>query len=165
MRMSHPTACPELVESAVFVGGDFQIGHLNFKGSRLGILPLQNFGNLLPAPLAFSMITVHERSMANSGSAAARALTPHNVSGTALAQTNSPQRACGEISRIFRVGLTEVALMRIEGDIIHFLFPAELQADGFVPLSSSKAVAARTAITRKVELFNNLRHCPACKRI
>lgn len=87
--------------------------------------------------------------------AAARALAPHSVNETALGRATSPQQACAEISRIFNVALTEVALMRIEGDILNFLFPAELRAAGFVPLSSSKAVAARTAMTRKVELFNN----------
>jgi len=45
--------------------------------------------------------------------------------------------------------------MRVEKDVLNFLFPAELKAAGFIPLSSSKAVAARTASTRKVELFNN----------
>jgi hypothetical protein len=88
-------------------------------------------------------------------SAAARALAAHSASGAALARATSPQQACAEISKIFNVGLTEVALMRVEADILNFVFPVELQAAGFVPLSSSKAVAARTAITRKVELFNN----------
>ncbi len=45
--------------------------------------------------------------------------------------------------------------MRLEKDVLSFLFPVELKAAGFIPLSSSKAVAARTASTRKVELFNN----------
>jgi len=88
-------------------------------------------------------------------SAPARGFAPHHVSGEALARATSPQQACAEISKIFNVGRTEVALMRVEADILNFLFPAELQAAGFVPPSSSKAVAARTALTRKVELFNN----------
>lgn len=88
-------------------------------------------------------------------SAAARALAPHKMNETVLAHATSPQQACTEISRIFNVGVTEVALMRVEGDILNFLFPAELNAAGFVPLSSAKAVAARTATSRKVELFNN----------
>jgi hypothetical protein len=88
-------------------------------------------------------------------SAPARALAWHHVTRDALACATSPQEACAEISKIFNVGRTEVALMRVEGDILNFLFPSELQGGGFVPLSSSKAVAARTALTRKVELFNN----------
>jgi hypothetical protein len=90
-----------------------------------------------------------------SAAAVARALAPHAVIEQNLERCTSAQQVCAELSRIFNVGLTEVALMRVEGDILNFLFPTELQAAGFVPLSSSKAVAARTASTRKVELFNN----------
>ena len=89
------------------------------------------------------------------GSAVATARAPYAAVESAMARAQSPQQACAEISRIFNVGLTEVALMRIEGDILNFQFPAQLQGGGFIPLSSSKAVAARTANTRKTELFNN----------
>ena len=87
--------------------------------------------------------------------AVARVLAPHAIIEQDLTRSTSPEEACAELSRIFSVGLGEVALMRVEGDILNFLFPTELRAAGFVPLSSSKAVAARTATTRKVELFNN----------
>jgi hypothetical protein len=87
--------------------------------------------------------------------AAARTLAPHAIIERDLTRSTSPEQACAELSRIFSVGLTEVALMRVEGDILNFLFPGELRVAGFVPLSSSKAVASRTASTRKVELFNN----------
>src|SRR5256885_16704143 len=92
---------------------------------------------------------------AGSAAAVARALAPHAVIEQNLERCTSAQQVCAELSRIFNVGVTDVALMRVEGDILNFLFPTELQAAGFVPLSSSKAVAARTASTRKVELFNN----------
>src|SRR5438552_5065596 len=92
---------------------------------------------------------------AGSAAAVARALAPHAVIEQNLERCTSAQQVCAELSRIFNVGVTEVALMRVEGDILNFVFPTELQAAGFVPLSSSKAVAARTASTRKVELFNN----------
>jgi len=95
----------------------------------------------------------------SSGAAAAvarqRVVAPHSVIEETLARTQSPEQACAEISKIFQVGTTEVALMRIEGDALNFLFPKELRAAGTIPLSSTKAVAARTAHTRKVELFNN----------
>src|SRR6266566_2711602 len=96
-------------------------------------------------------------SSAGTGSAVAvaRVLAPHAIIEQNLIRSTSPEQACAELSRIFSVGLAEVALMRVEGDILNFLFPTELRAAGFVPLSSSKAVAARTATTRKVELFNN----------
>jgi hypothetical protein len=87
--------------------------------------------------------------------AVARVLDPRVVIVQNLECCTSPEQACTEISRIFNVARTEVALMRVEGDILNFLFPSELRAAGCVPLSSSKAVAARTATTRKVELFNN----------
>ena len=96
-------------------------------------------------------------SSAGTGSAVAvaRVLAPHAIVEQNLIRSTSPEQACAELSRIFSVGLAEVALMRVEGDILNFLFPTELRAAGFLPLSSSKAVAARTATTRKVELFNN----------
>jgi hypothetical protein len=92
---------------------------------------------------------------AGSAAAVARALAPHAVIEQNLANCASAEQVCAELSKIFNIGLTEVGLMRLEGDILNFLFPTELRAAGFVPLSSSKAVAARTANTRKVELFNN----------
>ena len=96
-------------------------------------------------------------SSAGTGSAVAvaRVLAPHAIVEQNLIRSTSPEQACAELSRMFSVGLAEVALMRVEGDILNFLFPTELRVAGFVPLSSSKAVAARTATTRKVELFNN----------
>src|SRR6266567_1930674 len=95
-------------------------------------------------------------SSAGTGSAVAVArVAPHAIIEQNLTGSTSPEQACAELSRMFSVGLAEVALMRVEGDILNFLFPTELRAAGFVPLSSSKAVAARTATTRKVELFNN----------
>ena len=65
-----------------------------------------------------------------------------------------PQRCCKELSRIFHVGDNEVALLCVRGSLLKFLFPLELKAAGTIPLSGS-AIAARTALTRKAELFNN----------
>ena len=99
------------------------------------------------------------KSVGNSGSgaatAAARALSPHAQIEHKLSISATPELACAELSKIFRVQPAEIALMRVEKDVLNFLFPVELKAAGFIPLSSSKAVAARTATTRKVELFNN----------
>ncbi len=90
-----------------------------------------------------------------SAAAAARVLAPHALIELNLDRCGSPELACAELARTFNVGPAEVALMRLEKDVLSFLFPVELKAAGFIPLSSSKAVAARTASTRKVELFNN----------
>src|SRR6266498_409588 len=99
------------------------------------------------------------KSVGNSGSGAAaataRALSPLAQIEQTLSISATAELACAELSKIFRVQPAEIALMRVEKDVLNFLFPVELQAAGFVPLSSSKAVAARTASTRKVELFNN----------
>ena len=95
------------------------------------------------------------KSATSAAVAPARVLAPHAIIEENLTRAESAAVACSEISRIFNVGLTEVALMRVEGSALNFLFPAELKAAGSIPLSSTKAVAARTANTRKVELFNN----------
>jgi len=47
-----------------------------------------------------------------------------------------------------------VGLLRLEGRMLTFLFPAELRGAGSIPLSSS-AIAARTAVSRRAECFNN----------
>ena len=96
---------------------------------------------------------------ANHGGAAAAAaapiVAPRARIERALALSKTPDFACSEMSKIFNVGRAEVALMRVEKDVLNFLYPAELKTAGFIPLSSSSSVAARTASTRKVELFNN----------
>ena len=66
----------------------------------------------------------------------------------------TPARVCAEIASMFGVSTSAVGLLRLEGRILTFLFPAELRAAGSIPLSSS-AIAARTAESRKAECFNN----------
>jgi hypothetical protein len=65
----------------------------------------------------------------------------------------TPERICAEIAEVFRIRQTEVALLSVQGGFLNFLFPVELRTPGSIPLSSS-AVAARTGVTRKAELFN-----------
>src|SRR5260370_31527240 len=99
------------------------------------------------------------KSVASSGggsaAAAARALAPHARIEQSLSGAATPEIACAALADLFRVGRAEVALLRAENDVLNFLFPGALKAAGFIPLSSASAVAARTATTRKVELFNN----------
>lgn len=66
----------------------------------------------------------------------------------------APEQLCSALAQVFGVRRDEVALLRLQGRMLHFVFPAELRAAGAIPLSSS-AVAARTASTRKAELFNS----------
>jgi len=99
------------------------------------------------------------KSVASSGggsaAAVARALAPQGRIEQTLTASATPEMACAAMSDLFNVSRAEVALMRTENDVLNFLFPAELKAAGFIPLSSASAVAARTANSRKVELFNN----------
>lgn len=90
-----------------------------------------------------------------SAAAEARALAPQARIEQTLAAAATPEAACAAVSELFNVSRAEVALLRTENDVLNFVFPAELKAAGFIPLSSASAVAARTANSRKVELFNN----------
>src|ERR1700730_6077913 len=61
---------------------------------------------------------------------------------------------CKVLAKIFRVQHNEVALLRLEGGLLHFVFPEYLRTSGAIPLSS-KAVAAHNALSKKAEIFNN----------
>src|ERR1700720_4255841 len=71
-----------------------------------------------------------------------------------LGEGVSAQDLCMVLAKIFRVQYTEVALLRLEGGLLHFVFPEYLRTSGAIPLSS-KAVAAHTALSKKAEIFNN----------
>jgi hypothetical protein len=66
----------------------------------------------------------------------------------------TPEAICSAVAQTFGVKKTEVALLEVAGRLLRFLYPAELRTAGVIPLSSS-AVAARTARTRRAELFNS----------
>jgi len=72
-----------------------------------------------------------------------------------LAQATTPDQCCIELSKMFGVRANEVALLRLENGLLKFLCPFELSTAGSIPISSSTAVAAHTAVTKKIELFNN----------
>jgi len=73
-----------------------------------------------------------------------------------LASENfSADQGCKELSKIFQVQATEVALFRLEEGCLKFLFPNQLSTAGSIPLSSSSTIAAHTAISKKSELYNN----------
>ena len=74
----------------------------------------------------------------------------------ANAEVGNIQEVCSALSQTFRVQSKEVGLLCIRGMLLEFVFPAELKVLGRIPLSSS-AVAARTATTRRSELFNNFK--------
>ncbi len=72
-----------------------------------------------------------------------------------LAQAGTPEQCCVELAKLFGVRPNEVALLRLENGLLKFLCPFELSTAGSIPISSSTAVAAHTAVTKKIELFNN----------
>ncbi len=67
---------------------------------------------------------------------------------------STPASICACAAKIFEVRQTEVALLELRGTLLTFLYPTELKTAGAIPLSSS-AVAARTAQTKRAELFNS----------
>ena len=66
---------------------------------------------------------------------------------------STPESICSTVAKVFGVKPTEIALLEVSGNLLKFLYPAELKNVGAIPLSSS-AVAARTARTKRSELFN-----------
>lgn len=71
-----------------------------------------------------------------------------------LLENPTPQNFCLELAKVCRVRRSEVALLRLERSLLKFIVPFELATAGAIPVSSS-AVAARTASTKKSELFNS----------
>jgi len=71
-----------------------------------------------------------------------------------LDQDVTPRQVCGVLAKIFQVQQTEVALLRLDGGLLQFIYPDELRTAGSIPLSSS-SIAAHTAISKKSEIFNN----------
>jgi hypothetical protein len=71
-----------------------------------------------------------------------------------LKQEASPERFCAELAKVFHVRNTEVALLRLQQSLLKFIFPAELAIVGTIPISSEGSIAAHTANSRQVELFN-----------
>src|SRR6202051_1345876 len=71
-----------------------------------------------------------------------------------LGEGISPQDVSKVLAKVFRVAHTEVALLKLEGGLLKFVFPEYLRTTGAIPISS-KAVAAHTALSKKAEIFNN----------
>jgi hypothetical protein len=68
-------------------------------------------------------------------------------------------RISGERAKLFGVRGTEVGILRFEGELLRFLHPAKLQSAGCIPISGS-GVAAKTAATKRAELYNNFAKVP-----
>jgi GAF domain-containing protein len=74
--------------------------------------------------------------------------------GSVLGEGVSPIDLCTVLAKIFGVQQAEVALLRLDGGLLRFVYPEHLRTTGSIPLSS-KAVAAHTALSKKPEIFNN----------
>jgi hypothetical protein len=90
-----------------------------------------------------------------SGSAASAAPALEKVAVAQNAEATNPGVFCAELAKQFKVRSSEIALLRLEKGLLKFLVPEHLKTAGAIPVSSSSAVAAHTAMTKKVELFNN----------
>jgi hypothetical protein len=62
-----------------------------------------------------------------------------------------------EICKVFHVKPEEVAVLELSasGKSLKFVLPQKLQAVGTIPLSSTTALAARTARDRRADIINN----------
>lgn len=89
-----------------------------------------------------------------SGASASAAIDP-KAWDVALRECTDASAFCGVLAKVFRVRQTEVALLQLEKGLLRFLFPEALKTAGSIPVSSATAVAAHTAVTKKVELFNS----------
>jgi hypothetical protein len=89
------------------------------------------------------------------GAGAAAATAPACSVEHVLSQADTPDKFCSALARLFGVRLTEVALLKLEKGLLRFVLPEQLKTAGSIPVSSSSAVAAHTASTKKTELFNS----------
>jgi hypothetical protein len=103
-----------------------------------------------------------EQHKQNSRDGSAAAAAPGlNTLEERVKESATPEQFCLEVARTFQVQPTEVALLRLEDKRLQFLFPAALKAAGSIPVSSTSAIAAHTAVTRKAECYNsfaNVKH-------
>jgi hypothetical protein len=66
---------------------------------------------------------------------------------------------CAELAKLFGVRCTEVGILRLEGELLKFAYPAELQSAGCIPVSGP-GVAARTTTSKTPEIYNNFANVP-----
>lgn len=74
--------------------------------------------------------------------------------GSVLSEGITPLEVSMVLAKVFHVQHAEVALLKLEGGLLKFVFPEHLRTTGAIPISS-KAIAAHTALSKKAEIFNN----------
>lgn len=71
------------------------------------------------------------------------------------------QHAVAALVEIFRVSVHEVAIFRVEHEVLAFVVPERLQSLGSIPLSAANSsTAARTALTGRADLNNRFALTP-----
>jgi hypothetical protein len=70
---------------------------------------------------------------------------------------DSLSKVAEAIAGIFRVQTDEVAVMAVvpQAKLLRFILPAQLREVGTIPLTSTSALAARTARERRADIVNN----------
>src|ERR1700691_777667 len=109
--------------------------------------------------IGFGELSLCELSMTHKPEDAAieeEIILPENLLplGTVLGEGVTPLDISMVLAKVFRVQYAEVALLRLEGGLLKFVFPEHLCTTGAIPISS-KAIAAHTALSKKAEIFNN----------
>jgi hypothetical protein len=68
-----------------------------------------------------------------------------------------PEQVAEEIAKLFNVHADEVAILGLlpAGKSLEFVLPKKLRAVGTIPLTSTTALAARTARERRADVVNN----------
>ncbi len=67
---------------------------------------------------------------------------------------NGP-RVAAEIAKTFGVKEDEVGILRLDKQMLSFIYPARLATVGSIPINTSTALAARTVTTKRAEIVNN----------
>jgi GAF domain-containing protein len=80
---------------------------------------------------------------------------PNATSPPEAAATGGLDETCREVARFFEVQPHEVAVLRVCGGCLRFVYPPSLEKVGSIPLSNSTSIAVRTVAHRRPELFNN----------
>ncbi len=65
------------------------------------------------------------------------------------------ERIGHELAKVFSVHPEEVAILKMTGANLGFVYPARLSHVGSIPLNTANSVAARTANTKRPEAINN----------
>jgi len=69
--------------------------------------------------------------------------------------TKNGERVAAEIAKMFSVKEDEVAIMRLDKQMLSFIYPAKLATVGSIPANTSTSLAGRTATTKRAEILNN----------